>query len=72
MKNKVVAGVLGILLGGIGIHKFYLGNIMPGIFYLLFAWTGIPPILGLIEGIVYLVDSEEAFQARVVAKRFFL
>ena len=31
MKNKVVAGVLAILCGSIGIHKFYLGNIMPGI-----------------------------------------
>lgn len=72
MKNKVAAGIIAILIGGLGIHKFYLGNILPGIVYLLFAWTGIPGILGLVEGIVYLTDSEERFQERVEAKHFFL
>jgi len=61
MKNKVVAGVLAILLGGLGIHKFYLGKLGQGILYLVFAWTGIPSIIGLIEGILYLVKSDEEF-----------
>lgn len=72
MKNKVVAGVLAILCGSLGIHKFYLGNILPGVVYLLLCWTGIPSILALIEGIIYLVDTEEQFQARVEAKKFFM
>lgn len=64
VKNKVVAGLLGILLGGIGIHKFYLGKVGKGILYLLFCWTGIPAIVGFIEGIIYLCSSDENFQLK--------
>lgn len=63
-KNKVVAGVLGILLGGIGIHKFYLGKIGMGILYILFCWTAIPTVIGVIEGIIYLIMSDEDFAAK--------
>ncbi|WP_090991153.1 TM2 domain-containing protein [Bacillus sp. OV322] len=64
MKNKVAAGVLGILLGNFGVHKFYLGKIGMGILYLVFCWTGIPGIIGLIEGIIYLCKSDEEFNAQ--------
>lgn len=50
MKNKIAAGLFGIFLGGLGIHKFYLGQIGWGIVYILFCWTYIPGIVGLIEG----------------------
>jgi TM2 domain-containing membrane protein YozV len=59
--NKVTAGVLGILLGGFGAHKFYLGQIGMGILYLVFCWTGIPSIIGLIEGIIYLTMQDQDF-----------
>jgi TM2 domain-containing membrane protein YozV len=61
LKNKVAAGLLGILLGSFGAHKFYLGKIGQGILYLIFSWTGIPGIIGLIEGIIYLTKSDEEF-----------
>ncbi len=64
MKDKTTAGVLGILVGGIGVHKFYLGQTGAGIVYLLFCWTFIPAIIGLIEGIQYLSMSDGAFDAR--------
>ena len=64
MKNKVVAGILAILLGDLGIHKFYLGKIGWGIVYLLFCWTGIPAIVGMIEGIIYLCTDDETFQVK--------
>lgn len=64
VKNKIVAGILGILLGGLGIHKFYMGKIGMGILYILFCWTWIPEIVGLIEGILYLVSSDEAFSQK--------
>jgi TM2 domain-containing membrane protein YozV len=63
-KNKIAAGLFGILLGGLGIHKFYLGQIVWGVLYLLFCWTFIPAIAGFIEGIVYLTMTDEAFSAK--------
>lgn len=60
-KSRIVAGILALLLGGIGVHKFYLGNVGLGIVYLIFFWTFIPAIIGLIEGIIYLVQSDEEF-----------
>lgn len=60
-KSKTTAGILGILLGGLGIHKFYLGKTKIGIVYLLFCWTFIPAIVGFIEGIIYLTKSEKDF-----------
>ncbi len=60
-KSKVVAGILAIFLGGIGAHKFYLRQYGMGFLYLIFCWTGIPAIIGLIEGIGYLISSDQAF-----------
>ena len=60
-KSKTTAGVLGLLLGSLGAHKFYLGKIGQGILYLLFCWTYIPGIIGFFEGLHYLTMKEEAF-----------
>ncbi|NLZ46423.1 MAG: TM2 domain-containing protein [Clostridiales bacterium] len=64
VKNKMVAGLLGIFLGAFGIHKFYMGKAGAGILYLLFCWTAIPGIVGLIEGIMYLCASDRDFQIK--------
>ncbi|OZB92145.1 TM2 domain-containing protein [Paenibacillus sp. XY044] len=61
MKSRLAAGVFGIVLGSFGVHKFYLGQIGWGILYLLFCWTSIPGIIGIIEGILYLTKSDEEF-----------
>lgn len=63
-KDKVTAGLLGIFLGGIGAHHFYLGNTGLGILYLLFSWTLIPAIVGFIEGISFLATSDENWLRR--------
>lgn len=63
-KSKTTAGILGILLGGIGAHHFYLGNTGRGIVYLLFCWTYIPAIIGLVEGISYLTKSDADFASK--------
>lgn len=57
-KDKLVAALLAIFLGGFGVHKFYLGSIGLGILYLLFCWTFIPSMIGFIEGIIYLTTDE--------------
>ena len=59
--KKVVAGILGILLGGLGVHKFYLGYTTAGVVMLLLACTGISSIIGLVEGIIYLTKSDDEF-----------
>lgn len=64
VKSKVAAGLLAILLGGIGVHKFYMGKIGMGILYICFCWTGIPAVIGLIEGIMYLCSNDENFQLK--------
>ena len=64
VKSKVAAGVLAILLGTIGVHKFYLGKLGMGILYLCFCWTGITAVLGLFEGIIYLCSNDENFQLK--------
>jgi TM2 domain-containing membrane protein YozV len=63
-KSKVAAGLLAILLGDFGVHKFYLGQVGLGVVYLLFCWTLIPGIIGIIEGIIYLTMSDQAFEKR--------
>lgn len=60
-KSRVAAAVFAFLLGGLGIHKFYLGRIWQGVFYILFCWTLIPSLIAFVEGIIYLTMSDEAF-----------
>ncbi|MCD8303771.1 MAG: NINE protein [Prevotellaceae bacterium] len=60
-KSKVAAALFAFFLGGLGVHKFYLGQIGKGIIYLIFCWTGIPTIIAFIEFILYLCMSDEEF-----------
>ena len=73
MKSKVVAGVLGILLGTLGVHKFYLGYVRTGIVHVvltvLIITLPVSSIIGLIEGILYLMKSDEDFHNTYVKNR---
>jgi TM2 domain-containing membrane protein YozV len=62
-KSKTVAGILALFLGGLGIHRFYLGQWI-GLLYLLFCWTFIPSIIAFVEAIVFFVTSEEAWDQK--------
>jgi TM2 domain-containing membrane protein YozV len=64
--DRTTAGIFAILLGGLGVHKFYMGDTNMGILYLCFSWTFIPAIIGFIEGILYLTKSDEEFQRQYV------
>jgi TM2 domain-containing membrane protein YozV len=60
--KKILAGVLGIVIGGLGIHKFILGYTKEGVFQILLNFLcGLGSIIGLIEGIIYLTKSDAEF-----------
>jgi len=63
-KSRVAAILLAFFLGGIGVHKFYLGKWGQGIAYLLFCWTLIPSIIAFVEFIIYLTLSDAEFAKR--------
>jgi TM2 domain-containing membrane protein YozV len=73
--NKMAAGLCGIFLGALGIHKFVLGLTTPGAIMLLVSlltcgFGAIPMgIIGLVEGIIYLSKSDEDFYEIYVVEK---
>ena len=69
--NKIPAGICGILLGSLGVHKYILGYTGAGLVMLLVTIlgglvtcglaAGVMHIIGLIEGIIYLCKPDEEF-----------
>lgn len=69
--KRIIAGILGILFGSIGIHKFILGYVTEGVVMLLISVVGFVftcgfsfyamSIISFIEGIIYLTKSDEEF-----------
>lgn len=85
-ERKLIAGILAIVLGGFGVHKFYLGYTNEGIIMLVvtvvvgFGLSAITcglmapaalamPIIGVIEGIMYLTKTDDEFVATYVTGR---
>lgn len=62
-KSKIAAGILGILLGGLGVHNFYLGYTGKAVAQLLISILSLGTlyfasyIWGLVEGIMILTGS---------------
>lgn len=74
-KNKIVAALLAFFLGGLGIHKFYLGKNTAGIIMLccsvfgailIFIPTIIIGIIAFVEFIIYLVTPDDEFERKYV------
>lgn len=63
-KSRIAAALFAFFLGGLGGHKFYLGQVGLGIVYLLFCWTFIPAFIAFIEFILFLTMSDEAFNQK--------
>lgn len=73
--KKILVGILAIILGSLGVHKFLLGYNKEGFILLGFTLVSyvlacfiigaflvwIPGVIGLIEGIIYLTKSDEEF-----------
>ena len=71
-EKKVAAGICGIILGALGVHKFILGYTKEGVIMLLVSLltlgllSWVMGIIGIIEGIMYLTKSDEEFVATYV------
>lgn len=64
MKSKLTATLLAFLLGGMGIHRFYLGQHKKGLFYLLFCWTFVPFAISIIDGIAFSFMNYSSFNLK--------
>lgn len=70
--KKILAGIMAILFGGLGVHKFILGYTKEGVIQLIVGLVFlvlscgtlylVPWIVGLVEGIIYLTKSDEEFE----------
>ncbi|MCS7166110.1 MAG: protein kinase [Gemmatales bacterium] len=71
VSKKIAAGLLGILLGGLGIHKFFLGLHQAGVIMLVLSLAGgvvtcgmaamVMMVIGIVEGIIYLTKTDKQF-----------
>ena len=65
--KKILAGILGIVVGAFGVHKFVLGYTTEGMIMLLITvltcgiFAIVPSVIGIVEGIIYLTKSDEEF-----------
>jgi len=75
-RNRVAAALLALFAGSIGIHKFYIGKTGAGLVMLIVSaigviFAGIPTALmaaiGVIEGIIYLLRSDDGFDRTYVS-----
>lgn len=72
-KDHVAAGLLAITLGCLGIHKFYLGYLTSGFIMLGISIVGgvltlgiatvVVAVIGIVEGILYLAESQSKFES---------
>lgn len=63
-RNKSTAGILALLAGGLGAHKFYHGSWGWGLIYLVSIFTFVPAILAFFEGLHYLMMDTSTYEQR--------
>ena len=64
--NKALYVAMALLFGTFGVHKFCAGRVWMGGPYVLFSWTAIPTIVGIIEGVLAAFKQTDAMGAIVV------
>ncbi|HPR29249.1 MAG: TM2 domain-containing protein [Chitinophagales bacterium] len=63
-KDRWTAIALAFLLGGLGVHRFYLGQTGYGLLYLLFCWTFVPTAISVIDAIIWAVQDDNTFNRK--------
>jgi TM2 domain-containing membrane protein YozV len=61
-RDRIAAALLALFFGGLGLHHFYLGRPILGIIYILFCWTFIPMILGVVEFFLILMMDKSKLE----------
>ncbi len=69
MSNRNLAIIFSILMGGMGVQKFFTRNYVGGIFMVIFSWTMIPAIIGLIDAFKFSNMTDEEFDERYYGRR---
>lgn len=64
MKDKNAAGLLALFLGWLGIHRFYLGQTVLGIIYMMFFWFPLIWLIALADGIGLLTMDQQRFDEK--------
>lgn len=64
MKDRWTAIGFAFVLGGLGVHRFYLGQFLSGVLYLFFCWTFIPTLIALVDGFVWIAQDDNWFDQR--------
>jgi TM2 domain-containing membrane protein YozV len=64
MRTKSTAIILCFFGGWLGVHKFYLGQNVAGILYLLFFWTCIPSLIAFVEFFILVLMSDTEFNTK--------
>lgn len=63
-QKKLITVILAVFLGSFGLHKFYLGYMVAGVIQLVLSFFfGIGGIIGLIEGIIYFLKTDDEFES---------
>jgi TM2 domain-containing membrane protein YozV len=63
-KNKIMAGLLAVVFGFLGVHHFYLGSFSAGLTILVMSCFGVGFVVGPVEGVMLLVMSDIEFDAK--------
>ena len=56
--NKTIYIIVALILGGLGVHKFYADQVGQGILHLVFFWTGIPSVVAIIHAIIVIFTKK--------------
>ena len=64
LPSRTTAGILALLLGGLGVHKFYCKKVGLGFLYLIFCWTFVPAVIAFVEAIIYFTQDDRIFWAK--------
>jgi TM2 domain-containing membrane protein YozV len=67
-KDRAKAALYAIFLGGVGAHRFYLGQ-WRGLAYLLFVWTFVPIVIAVVEAVVFVLTPQARWDAKYNAGR---